>query len=62
MGAGGTLRAKAQFSTVGIIQMMRKRQRSGKGGILGGMDKQVRKREVLQEKRRKLRFKLFSDN
>lgn len=62
MGAGGTLRAKAQFSTVGIIQMMCKWQCSGKGWVQGGMDKQVRNRENVQEKRRNLRLKLFSNN
>lgn len=35
MGAGGTLRATAQSSSVGIIQMMCKWQCSGKGWVQG---------------------------
>lgn len=45
MGAGGTLRATAQSSSVGIIQMMCKWQCSGKGWVQGGMDTQVRNRD-----------------
>lgn len=56
MRAGGTLRAKAQFSTVGIIQMMCKWQRSRKGWVPGEMDNQVRNRENIQEKKRNLRL------
>lgn len=62
MGAGGTLGAKAQFSTLGIIQKMCKWQCPGKGWGQGGMDKQVRKSENLPEKMRNLRLQLLSNN
>lgn len=50
MGAGGTLRAKAQFSTVGIIQMMCKWQCSGKEWVQGQTGEEQRKSPREKEK------------